>query len=55
MQKLIDDFIALNTAGKVLELCEKYYDANVLMLSNGEIFAQSMKEAYKKQKFFLAL
>lgn len=38
MKKLIDDFIELNTTGRVLELCEKYYADNVLMLSNGDIF-----------------
>ena len=50
MNKILDDFIAINQEGLVLELCEKYYDENVLMLSSGEIFAESMREAYDKQK-----
>ncbi len=53
MKKLIDDFIELNTTGRVLELCEKYYDDNVLMLSNGDVFAKTMREAYNKQKGFV--
>ena len=53
MQKLIDDYISMNVAGRVLELCEKHYDKNVLMLSNGEVFAKSMQESYEKQKAFI--
>lgn len=53
MHKLIDDFIAMNKAGLVLELCEKYYDENVIMLNNGQIFAESMRESYDKQKGFV--
>ncbi|WP_246129161.1 hypothetical protein [Colwellia demingiae] len=53
MHKLIDDFIAMNQAGLVLELCEKYYDENVIMLNNGQIFAESMRESYDKQKGFV--
>ena len=53
MQELIDDFIAMNQKGLVLELCEKYYDDKVLMLNNGSIFAKSMRESYEKQKGFV--
>jgi hypothetical protein len=53
MQNLIDDFVAMNTNGLVLELCEKYYDENVIMLNNGSVFAESMKESYDKQKRFV--
>lgn len=53
MDKLVDDFIAMNQSGLVLELCEKYYDENVLMLNSGAVFAKSMKEAYDKQKGFI--
>ncbi len=53
MEALIDDFVAMNKAGLVLELCEKYYDENVLMLNNGIVFAESMREAYDKQKGFV--
>ena len=35
MQQEVDDFVVMNTSGMVLELCEKYYDDNVLMLNNG--------------------
>ena len=55
MQQEVDDFIEMNTSGMVLELCEKYYDENVLMLNNGTVFAESMKESYEKQKGFVAL
>jgi hypothetical protein len=54
MHELIEDFIAMNSAGLVLELCEKHYDENVLMLNNGAIFAESRKESYDKQKGFVA-
>lgn len=53
MKNLIDDYIAMNQAGQVLALCEKYYDENVLMLNNGVIFAESMREAFDKQKGFI--
>ena len=53
MNNLIDDFIMMNQAGLVLELCEKYYDENVLMLNNGTIFAETMRESYDKQKGFV--
>ena len=54
MQNLIDDYVAMNQAGLVLELCEKYYDEKVLMLNNGTVFAESMRESYDKQKGFLS-
>jgi hypothetical protein len=53
MDQLIDNFIAMNKAGRVLELCEKHYDENVVMLNNGVIFAESMREAYDKQKGYV--
>lgn len=53
MQELVDDFISMNMKGLVLELCEKYYDDNVVMLNNGNVFAESMKESYEKQKEFV--
>mgnify|MGYP007012665643 FL=1 len=54
MQQQVDDFIAMNTRGLVLELCEKYYDDNVVMLNNGTVFANSMQESYDKQKGFVS-
>ena len=53
MEANVDDFIALNQAGQALQLCEKYYAANVRMLNNGEVFAETMREAYDKQKGFV--
>jgi hypothetical protein len=53
MHELIDDFIKMNQAGLVLELCEKFYDENVVMLNNGTVFAESMRESYNKQKGFV--
>jgi len=53
MNDLIDDYIVMNQAGLVLELCEKYYDENVIMLNNGQVFAESMRESYNKQKGFV--
>jgi hypothetical protein len=53
MHKLINDFIEMNQAGLVLELCEKHYAENVIMLNNGIVFAESMHEAYNKQKGFV--
>jgi len=52
MQDLVDDFIKMNQAGQVLALCEKYYHDKVIMLNNGDLFAQSMSEAYDIQKGF---
>ena len=37
----------------MLELCQKYYDENVIMLNNGQVFAKSMRESYDKQKAFV--
>jgi len=54
LQELIDDFVLMNEAGLVLELCKKYYDENVLMLNNGSVFAESMVESYEKQKGFVS-
>ncbi|EPJ46059.1 MAG: hypothetical protein OFPI_35650 [Osedax symbiont Rs2] len=53
MQTIIDDYITMNIEGRVLELCQKYYAENVVMLNNGKIFAQSMQEAYDKQKKYV--
>ena len=53
VNNLVDDFIFMNQAGMVLELCEKYYDENVIMLNNGQVFAESMRESYDKQKSFV--
>ncbi|MBT7952686.1 MAG: hypothetical protein HN764_13745 [Gammaproteobacteria bacterium] len=53
MKDLVADFVLMNTAGLVLQLCEKYYDENVLMLNNGVVFAKSMEESYEKQKRFI--
>lgn len=39
IDKLVDDYIVMNQAGLALELCEKYYQENVIMLNNGQIFA----------------
>lgn len=53
MHELVDDFIEMNQAGLVLDLCEKHYDKDVVMLNNGAVFAESMREAYDKQKGFV--
>ena len=53
MRKIIDEYIAMNIEGRVLELCQKYYGENVLMLNNGKIFARSMQESYDKQKKYV--
>ena len=39
VHELVDDFIEMNQAGLVLELCEKHYDKEVVMLNNGAVFA----------------
>ena len=53
MQQQVNDFISMNTRGLVLELCEKYYSENVLMLNNCNVFAKSMRESYEKQQGFV--
>jgi hypothetical protein len=54
VQQEVDDFVNMNTSGMVLELCEKYYADDVLMLNNGSVFAESMRESYDKQKGFVS-
>ena len=51
--ELVDDYIEMNKAGLVLELCEKHYDEDVIMLNNGVLFADSRRESYTKQKGFV--
>lgn len=53
MHNLVDNYITMNQAGLTLELCEKYYDENVIMLNNGQLFAKSMIESYDKQQNFV--
>ena len=53
MHELVDDYIEMNQAGLVLELCEKHYDENVIMFNNGALFADSMRESYNRQKKFV--
>jgi hypothetical protein len=53
MNDLVEDFIRMNQAGLVLALCEKYYADDVLMLNDGAVFAESMRESYEKQKGFI--
>lgn len=53
MQELVDDFVTMTMSGLILDLCEKYYDENVVMFNNGAVFAESMREAYDKQKGFV--
>jgi len=53
VRNLVDDFIVMNQSGLVLELCKKYYDKNVIMFNNGQVFAESMQESYDKQKGFV--
>ena len=50
VEELIDDYVAINEAGLVLELCGKYYEENVVMLNNGTIFAESMRDSYNKKR-----
>ena len=54
MHDVIDDFVAMNKAGLVLELCEKYYDENVTMLNNGQVFAKSMREGKRCNSVYRA-
>ena len=53
MHELVDDYIEMNKAGLVLELCEKHYDEDVIMFNNGVLFADSRRESYTKQKGFV--
>ena len=53
ISELIKDFIALNEACRPLELCKKFYADDVLMLSNGSIYAETMQQAHDKQKAFV--
>ncbi|PHR73063.1 MAG: hypothetical protein COA66_04500 [Arcobacter sp.] len=46
MKDSVNQLINLVEDGKVLEICNIFYDENVLMLNNGIIFAQNRNEAY---------
>jgi hypothetical protein len=50
LNALIDGFIQLNMEGKILQLCEQYYAADIIMTSDGKPFASSRAEAAAKQK-----
>ena len=45
MKDSVNQLINLIEEGKVIEMCNIFYDENVLMLNNGIIFAQNKKEA----------
>jgi hypothetical protein len=53
LEEQVKDFITMNKNGEILNLCQKHYAENVLMYSNGAIFASSKEEAYNKQKVFV--
>ena len=50
MKDSVNQLINLVEEGKVIEICNIFYDENVLMLNNGIIFAQNKKEAYLRYK-----
>ena len=53
LKECVKDLADMNCRGEPLKLCRKYYSPNVTMNSNGELFAKSMEEAFKKQKEFV--
>tara|TARA_R110002096_G_scaffold217936_5_gene406046 strand:+ start:389 stop:736 length:348 start_codon:yes stop_codon:yes gene_type:complete len=53
MENSVDTLIEMNVSGRVLDLCKEFYDPDIVMVSDGEIFASSMQEAYDKQKSFI--
>mgnify|MGYP003636120684 FL=1 len=53
MEDSVDTLIEMNVSGRVLELCREFYDPNIVMISDGEIFAKTMQEAHDKQKPFI--
>ena len=53
LNNLVDHLIELNETGQVLTLCKTYFADNILMLSDGNVFATSMQEAHDKQKGFV--
>ena len=54
MDALVDGFVKLNCEGKILEICETYYADDLVMTSEGKLFASSMREAYEKQKGYVS-
>lgn len=54
MEEFVDGFIKLNMEGRILELCQNFYDENIVMTSNGDEFATNRAEAYAKQEPFVA-
>jgi hypothetical protein len=53
LSSLVDHLVELNVTGQVLTLCKTYFAENILMLSDGNVFATSMQEAHDKQKGFV--
>lgn len=53
LNSMIDHLVELNETGQVLLLCKTYFAEDILMLSDGNVFAQSMQEAHDKQKGFV--
>ena len=53
MEGSVDTLIEMNVSGRVLELCKEFYDPDIVMVSDGEIFANSVQEAHDKQKSFI--
>jgi hypothetical protein len=49
----VDHVVELNVTGQVLTLCKTYFAENILMLSDGNVFATTMQEAHDKQKGFV--
>lgn len=53
MKSSVDTLIEMNISGRVLELCKEFYDPDIVMVSDGKIFANSMHEAHDKQRPFI--
>ncbi len=53
LNDLVDQLVELNETGQVLTLCKTFFAADILMLSDGVVFARSMQEAHDKQKTFV--
>lgn len=53
LDELVDGHIELTQAGRFTEICERYYDPHVKVFYDGAVLAESMREAYDKQKGYM--
>ena len=52
--ELVEDQCKLIEEGRVLDVFERYFHDDIMLISNGEVFASSKTEGMRKQKEFFS-